>query len=210
MNSLFTYFSNSISTQVETVVTQPVFWVMLFLLLGCLVLTYGATAHHRLSSSIINTIRQFGAFLIDTFNSIVQALRSLFGFLDVLRLLFFGHLGRSTLYVLTNYAIIFLSMASFATTLQGLYSLIGWMGILVSFGIQVLELVAIMGIIYWVPPWAKPKDNVRYTHTSAASAKICMDEAVACPAKKDEKAPEMTEVEEKRGTATLSVGHAQT
>lgn len=197
MNNLFTYLSNSISAQVKTVVTQPVFWVMLFLLLGCLVLTYGATAHHRLSSSIINTMRQFGAFLIDTFNSIVQALRSLFGFLDVLRLLFFGRLGRSTLYVLTNYAIIFLSMASFATTLQGLYSLIGWMGVLVSFGIQALELVATMGIIICqIPPWAKPKENAQYTHTSLASAKICMDEAAVCPAKKDEEAPEMTEAEE--------------
>lgn len=106
-------------------------------------------------------MRQFGAFLIDTFNSIVQALRSLFGFLDVLRLLFFGHLGRSTLYVLTNYAIIFLSMASFATTLQGLYSLIGWMGILVSFGIQILELIATMGIIIcWNHPWSEPKEDM--------------------------------------------------
>lgn len=198
MDNFFTSLSNSISAQVKMVVTQPIFWVMLFLLLGCLVLTYGAAAHHRLSSSIINTMRQFGAFLIDTFNSIVQALRSLFGFLDVLRMLFFGHLGRSTLYVLTNYAIIFLSMASFATTLQGLYSLIGWTGILVSFGVQVLELVATMGIIIcWVPPWARSKENVRYAHFSTAQGKICTDKAADCPAKKDEESSEMTDEEKK-------------
>lgn len=196
MDNFFTSLSNSISAQVKTVVTQPIFWVMLFLLLGCLVLTYGAAAQHRLSSSIINTMRQFGAFLIDTFNSIVQALRSLFGFLDVLRMLFFGHLGRSTLYVLTNYAVIFLSMASFATTLQGLNSLIGWPGILVSFGVQVLELVATMGIIVcWNPPWARSKENVRYTHISAAKDIICMDKAAGCPTKKDEKTPEMPDEE---------------
>lgn len=124
---------------------------MLFLLLGCLVLTYGAAAQHRLSSSIINTMRQFGAFLIDTF----------------------------------------LSMASFATTLQGLYSLIGWTGVLVSFGIQVLELVATMGIIIClIPPWAKLKENVRYAHISgAATDKICMDKAGGCPVKKMRKRP---------------------
>lgn len=182
MNEFYSYFtglSNIIGDHVEDVVTNPLFWVMLFLLLGCLMLTYSRTAHSRLSGSIVNTIRQFGAFLIDTFNSIVQAIKSLFGFLDVLRLLFFGHLGRSTLYVLTNYAIIFLSMASFATTLQGLYSLIGWTGILVSFGVQVMELVATMGIIICrIPPWAKLKENVRYTHISAGTGKACREKAV--------------------------------
>ena len=59
MNKFFAYLSNSISAQVKTVVTQPIFWVMLFLLLACLVLTYNATAQYRLSSSVINTIRQF-------------------------------------------------------------------------------------------------------------------------------------------------------
>lgn len=177
-HSYLTQLSNIIGDHVEDVVTNPLFWVMLFLLIGCLVLTYSGTAHSRLSSSIVNTIRQFGAFLIDTFNSIVQAIKSLFGLLDVLRLLFFGHLGRSTLYVLTNYAIIFLSMASFATTLQGLYSLIGWTGILVSFGIQVMELVATMSIIIcWIPPWAKLKENVRYTHISAGVVKDCCKKA---------------------------------
>ena len=205
MNEFYSYFtklSNIIGDHVEAVVTNPLFWVMLFLLIGCLVLTYSGSAHSRLSSSIVNTIRQFGAFLIDTFNSIVQAIKSLFGFLDVLRLLFFGHLGRSTLYVLTNYAIIFLSMASFATTLQGLYSLIGWTGILVSFGVQVMELVATMSIIICrVPPWAKLKENVRYTHISAGAGKICREKAVGGMSDQtagDETRPGETE-EEKTG-----------
>lgn len=117
--------SSELGEQVETVVKTPFFWVLIFLLLGSRVLSYNSSSQNRLSGSLINTIRMFGTFLIDAFNSIVLACKSLFGFLDVLRLLLFGHLGRSTLYVLTNYAIIFLSMASFATTMQGLFSLIG-------------------------------------------------------------------------------------
>lgn len=157
--------SSELGEQVETVVKTPFFWVLIFLLLGSLVLTYNSSSQNRLSGSLINTIRMFGTFLIDAFNSIVLACKSLFGFLDVLRLLLFGHLGRSTLYVLTNYAIIFLSMASFATTMQGLFSLIGWIGILVSFGIQVTELVSVTGIITCcVPQKFKPKETVRYTY----------------------------------------------
>ena len=202
--AFFTKLSNIIGKQAEDVVTNPLFWVMMFLLLGCLVLTYGGTSHSRLSSSIVNTIRQIGAFLIDTFNSIVQAVKSLFGFLDVLRMLFFGQIGRSTLYVLTNYAIIFLSMASFATTLQGLYSLIGWTGILVSFGVQVMELVATMGIIICrVPSWAKLKENVQYTHISAGVDKARHEKEVselADQTARDETLPGETE-EEETGTA---------
>jgi len=166
--TLFDYYkgiSKILGDQVETVVKTPFFWVLVFLLLGCLVLTYNGTSQNRLSGSLINTVRLFGTFLIDTFNSIVLACKSLFGFLDVLRLLLFGHLGHGTIYVLTNYAIIFLSMASFATTLQGLFSLIGWVGILVSFGIQVMELVAVTGIIICViPPKSKPKETVTYIY----------------------------------------------
>ena len=151
--------------QAQNVVTEPLFWVMVFLLVCCMVLTYSGASQSRLSNSIVNTVRQLGVFFIDTFNSIVQACKSLFGFLDVLRVLFFGHLGQSTLYVLNNYAIIFLSMASFLTTMQGMFSLIGWTGILVSFGVQAMELVSTMGIVLcWVPPKVKYKETVTYTY----------------------------------------------
>lgn len=147
------------------IITNPFFWVIIFVLLCCVMLTYSGSAQNRLSGSIISTLRQLGMFFIDTINSIIQACKSLFGFLDVLRVLFFGHLGKGTLYVLTNYAIIFLSMASFATTLQGLNSLIGWTGILVSFGVQVMELITTTGIIIcWVPAWGKLKETVKYTY----------------------------------------------
>lgn len=162
--------------KVQGIITEPLFWVMVFLLLCCMVLTYSGTSQNRLSSSIVNTLRQLGSFFIDTFNSIVQACKSLFGFLDVLKLLFFGHLGQSTLYVLTNYAIIFLSMASFATTMQGMFSLISWTGILVSFGVQVMELVAAMGLILcWVSPKGKLRETVTYTYCLPDEYQPCDD-----------------------------------
>ena len=81
----------------QNIVTEPLFWAMVFLLVCCMVLTYSGASQSRLSNSIVNTVRQLGVFFIDTFNSIVQAVKSLFGLLDVLRMLFFGQIGRSTL-----------------------------------------------------------------------------------------------------------------
>lgn len=166
MDEIYDYFQkicNLLEDKVQKIITEPLFWVMLFLLLCCIVLAYSGTSQGRLSSSIISTLRQPGSFFIDTFNSIIQACKSLFGFLEVLKMLFFGHLNSSTLYILTNYAIIFLSMASFSTTMQGLFSLIGWTGILISFGVQVMELVTTMGIIIcYMPLRGKMKEMVVY------------------------------------------------
>lgn len=160
--------------QAQGILTEPLFWVMVFLLVCCMVLTYSGASQSRLSNSLVNTVRQLGAFFIDTFNSIVQACKSLFGFLEVLRVLFFGHIGQSTLYVLNNYAIVLLSMASFLTTMQGMFSLISWTGILVSFGVQSMELIATMGIVLCcVPPKIRTKETVTYTYCSSDTAKKC-------------------------------------
>lgn len=168
MEEIYTHFKkicDLLESSIQGIIMDPVFWVILILLLCCVVLAYSGTSQGRLTGSIINTVRQLGTFFIDTFNSIIQACRSLFGFLDVLKLLFFGHLGHSTLYVLTNYAIIFLSIASFTTTMNGLFSLIGWTGLLISFGVQVMELIVAMGlIICWIPSKGKLKEMATYTY----------------------------------------------
>ncbi len=172
----FQKISELLGDRIQGIIMDPVFWITLLLLLCCIVLAYNGTSQGRLSGSIVNTVRQLGTFFIDTFNSIIQACRSLFGFLDVLKLLFFGHLGHSTLYVLTNYAIIFLSIASFTTTMNGLFSLIGWTGLLISFGVQVMELIAAMGlIICWVPPRGKLKETVIYRYCGARTANPCKE-----------------------------------
>ena len=196
MGEIYTHFESIcelLGEKVQNIITEPLFWVMMFLLLCCMVLTYSGASQGRLSNSIVNTLRQLGSFFIDTFNSIVQAVKNLFGFLDVLRQLFFGHLGQSTIYVLTNYAIIFLSMASFATTMQGMFSLISWTGILISFGVQVMELVAVMGLVLClVPPKGKLKEAVTYTYCLPNEHQPCDDE------KNNEKAAEMLDEEIKQ------------
>ena len=168
MEEIYRHFEsigNLLGRRVQDVIVDPVFWGVLLILMCCMVMAYSGTSQNRLTGSLVNTMRMLGSFLIDALNSIIQALRSLFGFVDVLKMLFFGHLGHGTLYVLTNYAIIFLSMASFITTMSGLSSLVGWPGLLISFGVQVLELVATMGIVIcWVPPEGKLKEIASYTY----------------------------------------------
>lgn len=143
----------------------PAVWVVFALILIALTIALTGVQKNRLSKSLFTAVKQLFDFIFDTFNNIVLSCKSLFGFLDVLRLLFFGRLGDSTLYVLTNYAIIFLSVASFLTTLQGLSSLIGWIGFLVSFGIQVMELLTTLSLVVaFVPTKHNPEKKIEYAY----------------------------------------------
>lgn len=89
-----------------------------------------------------SVVRQLLQVILDTSSDIINALRSITGFLGVVRLLLFGKLNQKTLQVLINYAIIFMSMASFTTTLAGLWQMVGpVLGAFISFGVQVSILI---------------------------------------------------------------------
>lgn len=168
-NEIYGHFQNIcalLGEQLLALLGNWAFWVLMLLLLCSIVLTYSRAVQGRLSGSVVGIVRQLASFVFDTVNSVVRMVKSLTGFVDVLRLLFFGRLGNSMLYVITNYAIIFLSIASFMTTQEGLSTLIGWIpGTMVSFGTQSLELVAVMGLIFcWVPPQGKLKETVEYVY----------------------------------------------
>ncbi len=54
--SMFEHYkaiSEALGRQVETVVKTPFFWVLIFLLLGSLVLTFNSSSQNRLSGSLI-------------------------------------------------------------------------------------------------------------------------------------------------------------
>ena len=167
MDTLWKQFEviwDEVVKELAVIKDAPAVWVVFAVILIALTIALTGVQKNRLSKSLFTAVKQLFNFVFDTFSNIVLSCKSLFGFLDVLRLLFFGRLGDSTLYVLTNYAIIFLSVASFLTTLQGLYSLIGWIGILVSFGIQVMELLATLNlVVVFFPTKHNAEKTIEYT-----------------------------------------------
>lgn len=125
----------------QEILKNPLVWIVIGLMI---VGIYGLYDVPRKTSanSLGNVIRKLVQTLLDTTTDVINALGSLTGFLKVLENLLFGNLNKKTLFILNNYAIIFLSMASFATTFSGLNIVLNWvLAAFISFGIQVSILV---------------------------------------------------------------------
>ena len=71
-------------------------------------------------------------------NDILAAIESITGFVDVVRVVLKGKLTDSVQFLLGNYAVIALSVASFITTFNGLNTIMPWYAAaMITFGIQV-------------------------------------------------------------------------
>ncbi|MCM1500810.1 MAG: hypothetical protein NC124_20320, partial [Clostridium sp.] len=125
----------------QTIFQNPLVWIVIGL---SAVGIYGLYDVPKKTSmnSLGNVVRKIIQTLLDTTSDIINALGSLTGFLKVVESLLFGRLNKKTLSILSNYAIIFLSMASFMTTFSGLNVVLHWViAAFVSFGIQVSILI---------------------------------------------------------------------
>lgn len=125
----------------QTIFQNPLVWIVFGLVAIGIYGLYDVPKKTSMNS-LGNVIRKLLQTLLDTVTDIINALGSLTGFLKVVESLLFGKLNKRTLFVLNNYAIIFLSMASFATTFSGLNIVLNWvLAAFISFGVQVSILV---------------------------------------------------------------------
>ncbi len=93
-------------------------------------------------SSFTRCIRRFIALIVDVASDIISIFSSLTEILNLIRILVFGKVDSQTQIFLANYAVIFMSVVSYFTTMTGLKLVLGdWQAILASFGIQVGILV---------------------------------------------------------------------
>lgn len=96
----------------------------------------------KIFSSITRCIRRFMVLLSDIASDFISILSSLTEILNLIRILVFGKIDSQTQIFLANYAIIFMSVVSYFTTMSGLMLVLGqWQAVLASFGIQVGILV---------------------------------------------------------------------
>lgn len=144
---LWKNFVESLGTNKEQILKNPMIWI------GIAVVVIGLFAFYDVpdrtdKNSLGNVVRQLTQALLDASGDMINAIRSITGFIGVVKLLLFGEIGPKTQFVLNNYAIIFLSMASFYTTFRGLSRLLGYpVAALVSFGVQVSILVLVTYIV---------------------------------------------------------------
>lgn len=124
-----------------TLLTNPITWVVVVIVSIGIYGLYDVSDTIR-QNGLASVVRQLIQTILDTTGDLINAVRSLTGFIGVLRQLLFGQLNDKTLFILINYAIVFLSMASFTTTFSGLSLLVNLpLAAFISFGLQVSILI---------------------------------------------------------------------
>lgn len=97
----------------------------------------------RVNHNILGLISYSFKILLSFIGSILTAIESITNFMDVVRVILRGKLTEGTQFLLSNYAIVALSVASFYTTFNGLLRVSNWyIAIFITFGIQVGILAA--------------------------------------------------------------------
>ncbi|MDE5977367.1 MAG: hypothetical protein K2G70_02720, partial [Turicibacter sp.] len=125
----------------QDLIMNPVTWIVIMIVAIGIYGLYDVSDKVK-QNGLGSVLRQLVQTILDTTGDLINALRSLTGFIGVLRQLLFGQLNEKTLFILINYAIVFLSMASFTTTFNGLSSLVSFpLAAFISFGIQVSILI---------------------------------------------------------------------
>lgn len=96
----------------------------------------------KVFSSFTRCIRRFIILVADVTGDIISIFSSLSEILNLIRILVFGKVDSQTQIFLANYAVIFMSVVSYFTSMSGLsLVLASWQAVLASFGIQVGILV---------------------------------------------------------------------
>lgn len=92
----------------------------------------------KMKYSVIGVFDYLYKILLGFLGDILAAIESITSFIDVIRIILMGKLTEGTQFLLNNYAIIALSVASFSTTFSGLSKIVPWyMAALITFGVQV-------------------------------------------------------------------------
>lgn len=141
--------------EVVAIFNDHVVLVAAILLFGLVFLTLYDLPRSRASmeKSWIGTIHNLLRMLLGFVDDFLNAINSLSNFFGVLRVMLMGKLTDAVQYFLSNYAIVFLSIASFCTTCAGLSTVVNKvMSLLLTFGIQAGILAIVTKLALLVQP----------------------------------------------------------
>ena len=142
MEKIFDSWTKFIDTLVENmpeIISNPLAWGMGLLVLIVFFVLYDLPQDKKnVRRSITGLLRYALRVVLAFTEDLLAAIESVTGFVDVIRVVLKGKLTDGVQFLLGNYAIIALSVASFFTTYNGLKNVIGvYTAALITFGIQV-------------------------------------------------------------------------
>lgn len=132
-------FISALLAMLPELMQQPIIYAIVFLVVLVITALCALPAKKdRVNHSILGLISYSFKILLGFIGSILTAIESITNFIDVVRVILRGKLTAGTQFLLSNYAIVALSVSSFYTTFNGLLMVSDWyISILITFGIQV-------------------------------------------------------------------------
>lgn len=132
-------FINALIEGAQDAVHKPLAWSMVLLIVIIFFSLYDLPQDKKkVRRSIVGLLRYALRVLLAFVEDLLSAIESVTGFVDVIRIILKGKLTDGVQFLLGNYAIIALSVASFFTTFNGLKKVVnGYAAALITFGIQV-------------------------------------------------------------------------
>lgn len=142
MEKVWENWSSFIDTLLETgalLLINPLFYAMVILIFIIFFALYDLPRNRKKMRRSITGLLSYAMKVLWGFlGDILTAIESITNFIDVVRIVLKGKLTEGVQFLLSNYAIIALSVASFATTYNGMMRIVPWYSAaLITFGIQV-------------------------------------------------------------------------
>lgn len=132
-------FIDTLINKLPQIIVQPMVWGMGLLVVIIFFVLYDLPQDKKNARRSITGLLRYALRVVLAFiEDLLAAIESITGFVDVVRVILKGKLTDSVQFLLGNYAIIALSVASFFTTFNGLGKIINqYAAALITFGIQV-------------------------------------------------------------------------
>lgn len=119
-----------------------ILFVIIAILVAAFIIYDRDNENPKILSSLTRSFRKLIILVADLTSDIISLFSSLAEIINLIRILIFGKVDSQTQIYLANYAIIFMSIVSYFTTMSGLSEVLNeWQAILASFGVQVGILV---------------------------------------------------------------------
>lgn len=143
---------------------NEVFWFFLFVFILLLVSEWKILKKKKADYGIFRAFEELTAYLAEALVDFIEALKCAVSFKDGIRMLLFGRFTESAQFVMLNYAIAFLCVASFVLTLGGLDNVVGTVtAIFMAFGLEAAFLLLSSRLASYIfPQYRGIKKHIYY------------------------------------------------
>lgn len=163
---------------------NEVFWFFLFVFILLLVSEWKILKKKKADYGVFHAFEELTAYLAEALVDFIEALKCAVSFKDGIRMLLFGRFTESAQFVMLNYAIVFLCVASFILTLGGLDNIVGTVtSMFMAFGLEAAFLLLSSRLASYIFP--KHKRIQKHIYYLVDGKSINISEKLTEPCVKD-------------------------